>query len=169
MTSATRARIAGLAGKRRQLLAELETCELELRHASTDVVREGEPAKPVAELAGVSRETLYKWLRSSGVATDTLALERRLEARIAVLEAKHARRVADKLGELEPAGDRSRRGNWRSGYQIEAMGRRTGFETSARAVYELAAELELEATELDAELDEARAELESIRDARLAF
>lgn len=151
--------LEALADRRRDLRSELEALELELRDATVDAVRSGVPAAPAARLAGVSRETLYKWLRSNGVATDTLALERRLEARLSVLDRAHDRRVKDVMGELEPAGDFSRRGNWRSGYQWEQAARNVSRAGgSAKAQHEEWARRELERRAepvMVAELEEA--------------
>ena len=167
-----------LADRRRELRAELEALEVELRDATCDAVREGVPAAPAARLAGVSRETLYKWLRAQGVATETLAVERRLEARISTLEAKYEAKVSDAMGALEPAGDFSRRGNWRSGYQWahsnSTSKRWQGrYDVSERELNRTHAEFGLELDtqgEQDAnELTECRQRLLELREARLAF
>lgn len=161
--------LEGLAERRRELRDELAAVESELRDAAVDAAREGVPAAAVARLAGVSRESLYQWLRASGVETSSLAAERRLEARIAALEGRHAERVAAKMGELEPAGDRSRRGNWRSGYQWENLGRSGSSRDRFAFWAERALDDDAEAQADIASMEQARGELLAIRAARDPF
>lgn len=85
---ASRDRLADAAARRAELLTELGAVDAELRELAVQAIADGQPAARVAKAAGVSRETLYKWLRADGVATEALALERRLRTRLAELDGR---------------------------------------------------------------------------------
>ena len=101
------------------LAAERKALDSRLREAVVSAVAAGESVASVARRAGITRPTVYAWVKAA-TPDDSEALE----ARLAVLDARWDALVRNVVQRDMPAGQVSRRGNVRSGLQVEAMGRK---------------------------------------------
>jgi AcrR family transcriptional regulator len=106
--------VEALGAKRARLIEELRLVDDAVRDAAVADVQSGRPIAVVAREAGVTRPTLYAWLKSDSAA----------ETRLAKIDARYERLIELVMKTLDPAGDFSRKGNWRSGLQWEQNGRK---------------------------------------------
>lgn len=56
-----------LGERRRALTVELEQVNAELREACAEAARAGASRRRISQLVGVSRPSLYEWLKNAGV------------------------------------------------------------------------------------------------------
>lgn len=116
--------LAATAASRSALLAELATVEQRLQAEAVEAVSAGRPILHVAREAGVSRVTLYAWIKRHA--------ERDPEKRLAVLEARWDGLV-DAIAKRDmPAPEISRHGRTISGLQAEAGRRNSQAKRLAR-------------------------------------
>lgn len=149
--------ISTLAIRRNEAQLALDAATAELRVAAVAAVSGGRPLASVAREAGVTRPTLYAWCRDSG------AERERLVSRLAELDARWEKLVSAAMQHDMPAGVVSRRGNQRSGLQVEAQGRKVSRgDESAAALVRRGAETKL--LSLVADMADKDATFAAVRD-----
>ena len=110
------ASVQSLSARRAKLMSELESLEVELRAAVVSDVAGGRAVSVVAREAGVTRPTVYKWVRDAVTPSDDAA-------RLVEIDARYERLVDLLVQAHKPADGISRKGKRWSGLQMEQAAR----------------------------------------------